>query len=281
MTVRVLTDSTSDLPEQLAREAGIVVLPAYINIGDQSYLDGVELTRQAFYEQLPHYTSSPTTAAPAVGAFTEAYERLAAEGATAVLSIHVAGSFSGILNAAQAGANATDAVPVELFDSQQLSMGLGLLALTAARAAAAGQTLAEIVSDLHERVRRTRVLAVLDTLEFLRKSGRVSWAEFGLGTLLKIKPLISVQEGEAKSIARIRTHSRAVEELVQLANSLGALEQMSILHTAAEGEAAQLRQRLSNLFPGGATPEIVEVTPAIGAHIGPKAVGLACITASV
>jgi DegV family protein with EDD domain len=280
MTVRVVTDSTCDLPEHLAREAGIIVLPAYINIGDQSYLDGVELTRQTFYEQLPHYAFSPTTAAPAVGAFTEVYERLAAEGATAILSIHVAGSLSGILNAAQAGANATEAVPVELFDSQQLSMGLGLLALTAARAAAAGHTLAEIVSELNQRVRRTRVLAVLDTLEFLRKSGRVSWAEFGLGTLLKIKPLISVQEGEAKSIARIRTHSRAVAELIQLANSLGPMEQLAILHTAAEEEARQLRQRLSNLFPGDATPEIVEVTPAIGAHIGPKAVGLACILAA-
>lgn len=280
MTVRIVTDSTSDLPETLARQHGIVVLPAFINIGEESYLDGVDLSRQEFYEQLPFYKSSPTTAAPAAGVFTETYDRLAAEGAGEILSIHIAGSLSGILNAAQAGANATQAARIELFDSQQLSMGLGLLAITAAQAAAAGHSLDQIIALLNERVRRTRVIAVLDTLEFLRKSGRVSWIEFGLGTLLKIKPLINVQEGEAKPVARIRTYKKAVEELIRLANSLGYLEQLAILHTQAEDKAVLLRQQLSNLFPRGETPDIMEVTPAIGAHIGPGAVGLACIIAA-
>jgi DegV family protein with EDD domain len=132
---------------------------------------------------------------------------------------------------------------------------------------------------LQERVRNTYVLAVLDTLEFLRRSGRVNWTEFSLGTLLKIKPLITVFDGEAKSTARVRTHKRAVNQLIDLVEAFGGLERLAVLHTSVPAEAESLRERLQHLFPGGETPEIVEVTPAIGAHIGPGAVGVACIVA--
>lgn len=284
MVVRIVTDSTSDVPPRLAQQHGIVVLPAYINIGSESFLDGVELTREEFYRKLPGLKSLPTTAAPAAGTFTATYENLLAEGASGILSIHIAAALSGILNAAQAGLNAVetdaDQAPIELFDSRQLSMGLGLLALTAAEAANAGATLPEIVKHLEQRVKQTQVVAVLDTLEFLRRSGRVSWTEFGLGTLLRIKPLIRVFDSVAKPVARVRTRKRAINELITLVESLGALERMAILHTSAPEDAEALRQRLSSVFPGGSRPDIVEVTPAIGAHIGPRAVGIACIVAA-
>lgn len=279
MTIRIVTDSTSDLPEEVISNYGITVLPAYINIGDRSYLDGVELTRQEFYERLPGMAQPPTTAAPAVGAFKEAYERLAAEGATQILSIHVAANLSGMLNAARLGAEEVQGVEIELFDSRQLTMGLGLLTLTAARAASAGRTLDEIVALLSERVQRTHVLAVLDTLEYLRRSGRVSWAQFGLGTLLQIKPIIHVYDGDVSIPERVRTRGRALDHLVDRVTALGPLEELTLLHTANPEGVADLSERAEKLIPAAYTPYSVEVTPTIGAHVGPGGLGFALIAA--
>src|SRR5690554_3689368 len=224
MNIRIVTDSTSDLPPALAEEYGITVLPAYINIGSESYLDGVELTRQDFYKQLPHYENPPTTAAPAVGAFSTAYEQLAAEGATHIISVHIASSLSGILNAARLGAESAQNVEVTVFDSQQISMGLGFLALLAARSAQEGHPVTEILGQLERAVPRTHVFAALDTLEFLRRSGRVSWPEFGLGTLLRIKPMVHVYKGQVHSLERVRTMSRALKHLLQHVRDLGELQ---------------------------------------------------------
>jgi DegV family protein with EDD domain len=283
MTIRIVTDSTADLPESLVQRHGICVLPAYINMAGESYQDGIDLSRQEFYTRLPDLPSLPTTAAPASGAFMETYLQLAEEGATDIISIHIASTLSAILNSARLGAEAAGAtrkdLHVHLFDSRQLSMGLGLLVLIAAEAAAAGRNPEEIMALLQNRVQYTYVVAVLDTLEFLRRSGRVNWTEFSLGTLLKIKPLITVFDGEAKSSARVRTSKRAVNQMISLLEAFGSLERMAILHTTALSAAEDLRGRLHHLFPGSDTPEIVEVTPAIGAHIGPGAVGVACVVA--
>jgi DegV family protein with EDD domain len=277
MTIRIVTDSTCDIPSAVAAELGITIVPAYINVGDQSYLDGVDLTRQQFYTELPNYPAPPTTAAPSSGAFTEAYERLAQEGASQVISIHIASTLSAILNAARLDADATDAVPVTLVDSRQLSLGLGLLVLTAAEAAREGRSLTEIQALVESSLRRTHVFALLDTLEFLRRSGRVSWTQFGLGTLLKIKPILHVHDGEVTIVEKVRTGSRARERMVELVARLGPLQRLALLHTNAPEAAAELRQLSSHLTPAGATPQAFEVTPAVGAHIGPGAVGFACI----
>lgn len=280
MSIRVVTDSTSDLPPELAEEYRITVLPSYVNVGDKSYLDLVELSREAFYKQLPNYEQPPTTAAPAVGAFTEAYERLAEEGASEVLSIHVASNLSGMLNSARLGGLATEKIPVTLFDSRQLSMGLGLLAVVAAKAAAAGQTMEEIVAMLDKLVPRTHVFAALDTLTYLRRSGRVSWAEFSVGTLLRIKPLLHVHEGNVRSLEKVRTYSRAVNQLIEHVTELAPLEQVALIHTSNPEGVAKLRAQARHLFPEGEEPVAVEVTPAIGSHVGPGALGFALITAS-
>lgn len=280
MTIRVVTDSTCDIPAATAEQYGIVIVPAYINVGDESYLDGVELSRKQFYEQLPGYQSPPTTAAPASGTFAESYKKLAAEGATAVISIHVAASLSGVLNAARLGAEMVEeVVPVTLFDSMQLSMGLGLLAMTAAKGAEAGKTTAEIITMLEERRARTHVFAQLDTLEYLRRSGRVNWAEFGIGTLLQIKPLVHVYNGKVEMRDKIRTSKRAVAQMIQYAAELGPLESIALLHTDAADKLEMFRQQTQHLYPANEAPVAVEVTPAIGAHIGPGALGIACVTA--
>ncbi len=279
MTTRIVTDSTCDIPPETAEQYGIIVVPAYINIGEQSYLDGVDLTRARFYEQLPGYKIPPTTAAPASGSFAESYKQLANAGATEIISIHVATSLSGVLNSARLGAEMVeDIIPVTMFDSMQLSMGLGLQAITAAIAANKGKTTTEIIPMLEERRGRTHVFAQLDTLEFLRRSGRVNWAEFGIGTLLQIKPLIHVHNGEVKMRDKIRTSKRAMNQMIQYAAELGPLESIALLHTHAIDKLDMFRQQTRHLYPSNGEPLAVEVTPAIGAHVGPGGLGLACIT---
>lgn len=280
MAIGIVTDSTSDIPQETAVKYGIVVVPAYVNIGDESYLDGVELTRQEFYERLPSYAQPPTTSAPPPGAFSSAYEALAKQGVTQILSIHVASTLSGMLNAARLGAQDVKNVEVTLFDSQQLTMALGLLAISAAKEAAAGRTMAEIVAFLDERVHRTYILGVLDTLEYLRRSGRVNWAQFGIGTLLRIKPLLHVHMGQVEIPERVRTSKRALERLLELAANLGKLEDLALLHThASDEEIRAFRERTAFLNPEGPPPLAVELTPAIGAHLGPGGLGIACVTA--
>jgi DegV family protein with EDD domain len=278
MAIKIVTDSTCDLPEGTITEHGITVVPLYINFGDQSYLDGVELSRQEFYERLPDYESPPTTAAPGPEMFRRTYERLADEGATEVLSIHISISLSAIVDVARLAAKETDAVSVTVFDSKQLSLGTGFLVLTAAKAVAGGRSMDEIITLLEEQISRTHVFAALDTLEFLRRSGRMSRVMAGLGTVLQIKPLLKMYDGNPTA-ERVRTRKRAIDRLISLLSDLVPLEQVALVHTHAPDRAQDLRQRVQHLFPEGKVPFSVEVTPVIGSHIGPGAVGFACVTA--
>ena len=277
MSIRIVTDSTCDLPEATINEYGIIVVPLYINIGSRGYLDGVDLSREEFYECLPGYNPLPTTAAPSPERFRQAYEGLAADGAAEILSIHISISLSAVVDAAHLGAQETQAVPVTVFDSGQLSMGTGFLVVAAAKAAAEGRSMAEIVALLEELTSRTHVFAALDTLEFLRRSGRMNGAVAGLGTLLQIKPLLKMHNGNPTA-ERVRTSSGAIKRLINLLSDLAPLEQAAILHSYAPDKGEHLRQLVPHLLPAGEVPS-VNITPVIGAHIGPGAVGFACITA--
>lgn len=280
MTISVVTDSTSDIPLEMVNRYGITVIPATVNLGDQSYLDGVELSRAELYERLPELDGQITTAAPGPGSFTEVYERLADEGATQILSIHVAASLSGMLNAARAGAVATERVKVTLFDSEQLTMGLGLMAIAAAKAASLGQSMPEIVDMLEQIAGRTYVIGLLDTLEYLRRSGRVNWAVFGIGTLLRIKPLVKVHRGEVSMLDKVRTSQRALDRFIALVSEMAPFEEMAILHTHAIDKLETFRQRLQFLIPPDREVPAVELTPALGVHLGPGGLGIACTTAN-
>ncbi len=280
MTIRIVTDSTSDVPPDLVREIGLTVIPSYVNIGEESYLDLVDLSRAEFYEKLPTYARVPTTAAPAAGVFAECYRRLVDEGATAIISIHVAGSLSAMWNSARLGAEEITEIPVHVFDSRQVSMGLGLLALLAGGAAAEGQPAEAILHSLENAVPRTHVFATLDTLEYLRRSGRVSWTEFSLGTLLRIKPMLHVYEGEVLSLERVRTRRRALSQLQEHVAALGPLQEAALIYTQDLDGLAEWREMVGPLLPADREAVAVEVTPAIGAHVGPGALGLACIAAA-
>ena len=275
--IRIVTDSACDVPDSLAQQLGITVIPVYVNVGQESYLDGVELTRAEFYTQLPHYDPYPTTAAPSTGTFTAVYQQLADEGATDIISIHIASKLSNTYQAARLGAESVKGATVHLFDSQQITLGGGLLAITAAEAVMAGHSVSAILAQLEQLCPHTHVFGMLDTLESLRRSGRVSWAQFGLGTLLQIKPIMRIHEGEVAVVARVRTKSRSQQTMLTMIEELAPFARLGVIHVAAPETAVILQEKAQHLFPSGQPLPITPITPAIGVHLGLGAVGFACI----
>jgi DegV family protein with EDD domain len=276
MTIRIVTDSSCDLPQEIIRENKVAVIPLFINVGDQSFLDGVDLSHLEFYERLPKFRPAPKTAAPSPEVFRKAFEQLASEGATEILSIHVSTKLSAIVDIARTAAKETTRLPVTVFDSRQLSLGTGFQVLAAARAAAEGRPLSEILSMLEEQIRRTRVFAALDTMEYLRRSGRVNFAISAFGTLLQIKPLMKMYNGEPTA-ERVRTRKGAMKRLVELLEEHGPYEKVALLHSHARQRAETLLQEVRSLLPAGVI-WVEEITPVLGAHIGPGVIGFACIS---
>lgn len=277
MEIRIVTDSTCDLPPGLIEKHRITVVPLYINIGERSYLDQVEITRREFYQNLPDYRPHPTTSTPGIETFRQTYEKLAAEGAEHILSIHISETLSATVDAARKGAEQTQAVPVTVIDSQQLSLGVGFAVLAAAEAVEAGKSLAEIFSILEDQIARTHVAAGLDTLVFLRRSGRLNRVMTGLGSLLQLKPILTMHRGEAGS-KNVRTAKRARETVVQILEDHAPLEKAALVHANAPENAALLREMAAEFLPEGEILSM-DITPVIGAHIGPGAAGFAYITA--
>ncbi|HNS36891.1 MAG TPA: DegV family protein [Anaerolineaceae bacterium] len=277
MTVRIVTDSTCDLPADIINKYRISVIPLYINVGSQGYLDGVDITRQEFYQKLPVFPTQPTTAVPSAQKFHSVYTALADEGATDVLSIHISTSLSAIHNVAQVAAQEVTSTRVTVMDSRQLSLGTGFMVELAARLAQAGHSLEQIVSALNEQIKRTYVFAALDTLEFLRRSGRMNRFLANFGTLLQIKPILRMHDGKPET-EKVRTRDRALHRVVEILRSLGALERIAIVHTNAHERVAQLRALAADLLPA---EDIwtMDITPVIGAHIGPGAIGFGVVTA--
>ena len=276
MAIRFVTDSTCDIPAPVAQEYGINVIPVYINIGSQSYLDGVDLTHAEFYDNLPGYRTPPSTSAPGLGSFLETYKRLALEGASEIISIHAAGTLSNILNVSKLAAQAMEALKVAVVDSGSTSLGLGFLAIIAAKAAASGKSAGEIIALLEKKVRNTYLFAALDTLEYLRRSGRASMVQASLGSLLNIKPVIALNNGKL-TMETIRTRARSIERLIAMVTNLGPLDYLAVAHARAHERAEELYQKVVQLLPKGEKPMIIEATPALGTHVGPGAVGLMCV----
>jgi DegV family protein with EDD domain len=251
-------------------------MPLYINIGDKGYLDGVEISRKDFYTNLPSYPVHPTTAAPSPEKFRDLYETLAREGATEILSIHISVSLSATIDSARAGGKETKSVPVTVFDSRQLSMGMGFLVETAAKLAKEGRTVSEIIPVLAEQIMRTRVFAALDTLEFLKRSGRMNGIIAGLGSFLQLKPILTMYDGKPGA-ERVRTRERATQHILHHLRDMGALERIAILHSNAPDRVAEIRERAAALLPRD-NVIAVDITPVLGAHIGPGIIGFAAVS---
>jgi DegV family protein with EDD domain len=248
----------------------------YINVGVQAYRDGIDLSRQEFYTRLPDFKPAPTTAAPSPENFRQIYEQLAGEGATEILSIHISIKLSGVYEIAMQAAREITTIPVTAFDSRQLSLGTGFQVLAAAQAAEAGCSMSEILVLLESQIVRTHAFAALDTLEFLRRSGRMNFAISFLGTLLQIKPFLKMYNGEPTA-ERTRTRKGAMKRLVELLEQASPLEKVALVHTQAVDRAKALLEEVRALLPAGEIL-VAEINPVLGAHIGPGVVGFVCIS---
>jgi DegV family protein with EDD domain len=274
--VRILIDSTSDLPAEVARKLGITVVSAYVQMEGQSLRDGDQITRAEFYQRLANSTEAPTTAVPPAYDFATAFRNLSDQ-ADEIVAILISIKLSGMLNAARLGSREVPETEVYLVDSGQVSMGTGWQAIIAAEAAAEGKGAEEIVSLVQQVQPRIRLLAMLDTLEYLRRSGRVAWARAAAADLLHIKPLIEVREGEVVMVGKVRTRRKAIERLLEMTAALGPLERLAVLHTQAP-DVESFRTRLGSLFP---VEQILvsEIGPIVGTHVGPCALGIAAVVA--
>jgi len=275
VSIRIVTDSTCDLPPATIDRYGITVLPLHIHFGRESFRDGVEMSRAEFYARLPDANPAPTTAAPGADLFKQAYDKLAYSGATEILSIHISATLSAVTDVARVAAQDYRRVPVTVVDAQQLSGGVGFVVEAAAQAAAEGLALPGVLARIAERIQRTHVFAALDTLEYLRRSGRMNGVIAGLGSLLQLKPILRMHQGKAGA-ERVRTSTRALARLVEILQEVGPVAQAMLLHAHAPERAAQLYALARPWLPEGELPS-VEITPVIGAHIGPGTVGLAVV----
>ncbi len=274
--VAVVTDSTADIPADEAAALELTVIPALLTVEGRTFVDGQGFSRTDLYRRMQTLDRLPTTAVPSPERFAAAYESLLRAGAAHVLSIHLSERLSGMLQtAAQAAQDFGDRVRV--FDSNQVSLGLGFQAMEAAAASLAGSSIQRVTDVARQARERVRLIAMLNTLEFVRRSGRVSWLRANLGGLLNIKQLIEVVDGTIRRLERVRTRSRAMEALRALAAGWGPLRRLAILHTAVPEEATALGGELSHLCLR--PPIVVEVTTVIGAHVGPESIGLAALLA--
>ncbi len=273
MQIAIVTDSTADIPEDLSRQYHIHVVPNILVIDGRGVEDGKGLSREAFYERLPTLKTLPTTSTASAGTYQHLYQKLIEEGFHCILSIHASSLLSGIFNAANAAARAFGE-RVRVIDSQSVSLGLGFQVLAAAEAALS-QPLEKVLGLIEDVRRRVRLVAMLDTLEYLCRSGRISWARARLGNLLNVKPFVELRQGRVFSLGEVRTRRKGIERLLHILRGLGPLERLAILHTNAAEDG---RAILDELQPRLAyAPLLVNVTTIIGTHVGPKALGFVAV----
>jgi len=276
MKLGIVTDSTCDIPRFLLEQHEIEVIPCVLVINGKEQIDGIDITREEFYRQLPDLKTQPTTAAPSIGDFSTRYDTLLRSGCDHILSIHAAGTLTSILNIARQAAGEFPE-RVSCIDSSSLSLGLGFQVLAAAEAAELGLQAAR--EALESTRRRLQVFAALDTMEYLKRSGRVPATVAMLGSLLSIKPLIELTNGEVKAMGAARTTHQANERLSKILLDGDPLERLAILHTDAESRAREflneLMQRASQSVPRDIL--MVNVTTVIGTHVGPHGLGFAAV----
>lgn len=276
MKLGIVTDSTCDLPPYLIEEHSIEVVPCILVIDGKEYADGEGLSRDEFYRRLPQFKRAPTTASPAMGQFAARYQKLLDAGCDHIISIHAPGALTSLLGTAQRAAHEFPG-RVTVVDSLSLSLGLGFQVLAAAEAAEEGLDAA--LAAIESTRMHLHVFAALDTLEYVRRSGRVPAAISMLGSLLSIKPVIELTEGQVKTIAAVRTTKQANERMLNFMRQGGKLQRLAILHTSAEKRA---REFLNNIMMemNQSLPRdilLVNVTTVIGTHVGPNGLGFASV----
>lgn len=274
--VKIVTDSLADIPISLMQGLDITIVPCTVQVGNKTYRDKLDLDTEQFYRLIATTPKPPTTSNPAVGVFEEVYRQLART-SRQIVSIHVASTLSGTYNSARLAAqNVKQEMPVmiEVVDSQQLSMAQGWLVIHAARAAARGATITEVLQVIESLRDRPRLIAMLDSLQYAQRSGRLGKAAGMVGTMLNVKPLLALSRGEVLPLGAARTQQHALERLVEIALEHGLNEEMAVVHCYAEVLARRLKYMVMSHIPNGQVT-IAETGPVSGTHVGPGVVGLA------
>jgi DegV family protein with EDD domain len=269
--VRVVTDSSCDLPEARAEELGIEIVPLTIRFGAKEYVDRVELTNEEFWRKVATSDVLPETAAPSAGAFEETFRRLADEGADGIVCINLSSRLSATMQSAQLAAKALKGTcPVEVVDSLTVSMGLGLQCIKAVRLAAEGGDVDSIARATADQALRTRLFGALDTLEHLRRGGRIGAAQALLGGVLSIKPVIEVRDGAVAEAGKVRTRSKSLQLLADKVNHADQAEQVFVF----DAQAPDIDELVDLITVPREEIEFGTIGPVIGTHAGPRTIGV-------
>jgi DegV family protein with EDD domain len=275
MAVRIVTDSSCDLPQDVCDELGIEVVSLTIRFGNEEFVDRKELDAASFWRKIESAAVLPETAAPSVGAFEECFSRLAGSGADGIVCVNLSSAMSATMQSAQVASKSLEGqVPSAVVDSKSVSMGTGMLAMIGAERARAGDDVATIVRVIEDCRDRQHLYATLDTLEYLRKGGRIGGAQAMLGSMLSIKPLIVVQDGKVEQAGKVRTRSKALRALADKIAGRN-IERMAVLHSNAAdvGDFIEMAQAAAP----GSEITVGVVGPVVGVHTGPGTVGVGWI----
>lgn len=272
--VKLVVDSTADIPPALSEEYGITVVPLTVQFGKETLRDGVDITRDEFYTRLAQQSTPPKTSQPSVGAFEQVYRDLSHDG-DEILSLHLSGKFSGTVRAAQQAASLVSDAHITVVDTPQVAMGVGFMAIAAARAARDGKSLAEIEALVRTMFPRVFLYVGLDTLRYLQQGGRIGRVQAFLGTMLSVKPLLEVQNGEPHPLEQVRTSKRMYTRMLELVEAQGELEDLAVLYTAGTEQAQALADQIveRGLFPRERLV-IAQMGAVIGTHVGPGGIAV-------
>jgi len=270
MPVKVVTDSTADLPDQLVQELGITVVPVYVRFGDKVYRDRVDISEDEFYERLTHDPVHPNTTQPTPQDFADVYQKLSQE-AEGIISIHVSSKLSGTCNSALMAKDMLETeCPIEVVDSQVLSMSLGLIVIVAATAAKAGGSLDKVVEEAKQTIPKIHLFALLDTLKYLAKGGRIGKVKALLGSVLSVKPMLAIKDGELVPVSQVRTRAKGIDKLFDFVKKATNIQDLAIVYNTTPDEALALSGRMGSIFPQERI-RLARLGPGLGVHGGPGA----------
>ncbi len=273
MSVRIVTDSTSDLPREVVNELAIEVIPLNVHFEMDTFRDGLDMQPEQFYHRLLTSPTLPKTSAPSPGLFQDCYKRLAGENED-IVSIHISSKLSGTYEAALTGKqDIMKTCNIEVIDSESASMGLGLIVITAAKLAREGASFNEVINTVRDSIKKVNIAAALDTLEFLQKGGRIGKAEAWLGSILSVKPIISMAEGEVIPFERVRTRAKAMERMYQFLEQHLPARELAIVYSTDVSEANKVIKHVKVISPQQSV-FLSQFGPVLGTYVGPDSLGI-------
>jgi len=274
MTIKIVTDSAADLPSILTEELDITVVPVYLRFGEQVYRDRVDISEEEFYKRLLNDPVHPNTTQPSPQDLANVYDKLSQE-ADGIISIHITSKLSGTYNSAVQGKKmVSERCPIEIVDSQTLSIAVGLMVIQASIMAKSGMSLQQIVDKLSKIIPSVHLLILFDTLKYLVKGGRIGKAKGLMGAVLNVKPLLTMRDGELVPSGQARTRSKGMDRLLDFVKDATEIQDLAILHSTTPDEAQALIERTSSIFPKERTI-LARLGPGLGVHGGPGILAVA------